>query len=117
MNIINERKDNDKEVHSKALLLAETSESPSPRAAAAEPSPRAAASFVVPDAVLPTTDDEEDDFEVAIGLGVYDDMTLTTRVGSAGAACTAGMADAGHEGAQHMLRPIHLERAAMTSQA
>ncbi len=66
MHIIKEWKDDEKEVHSKALLLVEIFESP--RAAVAEPSPRAAEGFIGPEAVLPATDDDDDDFEVAISL-------------------------------------------------
>jgi hypothetical protein len=64
MYIIKDMKDDEKEVHSKALLLTETSESL--LAAAAEPLPRAVAAFVMPEAVLPTTNNVADDFEVAI---------------------------------------------------
>ncbi len=62
--VLEERQDDGKVIHSKALLLAET---PPP---AAEPrlSPRdKAQAFIVPEAVLPT-DDEDDDFPGNIRL-------------------------------------------------
>ncbi len=57
-------KDNEKVVHSKALLLAET---PHPRAV---PSKRAALTgLVLPEARMPSDDD--DDFEIAISFSVW----------------------------------------------
>ena len=70
MRVLDEMKDDEKLIHSKASLLAENEKAPSPRA---EPSPRAApARRVLPEAVLPTDDEEEsDDFEVSIRFGVW----------------------------------------------
>jgi hypothetical protein len=68
MRVLEERQDDEKVIHSKAVLLAET---PLP-AAEAGPSQRdKAAAFIVPEARLPTDDDEDDDFEVAFGFGLW----------------------------------------------
>ncbi len=68
MRVLEERKDDEKVIHSKARLLAETP----PPAAEAGPSQRdKAADFIVPEAVFPTDDDEDDDFEVTFGFGLW----------------------------------------------
>ncbi len=55
-------------IHSKALLLAETP----PQAAEVGPSPRdKAVAFIVPEAVLTTDDDEDDDFQVTFSFGLW----------------------------------------------
>ncbi len=66
--VLEERQDDDKVIHSKALLLVETQ----PPAAEAGPSPRnKAAAFIVPEAVLPSGDDEDDDFQVTFSFGLW----------------------------------------------
>ncbi len=68
--VLKERHDDEKVIHSKALLfkLAETP----PPAAEAAPSPRdKAAAFIVPEAVLPVDDDEDDDFQVTFSFGLW----------------------------------------------
>ncbi len=66
--VLEERQDDEKVIHSKALLLAETS----PPAAEARPSPRdKAAAFIVPEAELPTDDDGNDDFQVTFSFGLW----------------------------------------------
>jgi hypothetical protein len=68
MRVLEERQDDEKVIHSRALLLAETQ----PPAAEAGPSQRdKAAAFIVPEARLPTDDDEDDDFEVTFGFGLW----------------------------------------------
>jgi hypothetical protein len=80
--VLEERQDDEKVIHSKALLLAETP----PQAAEAGPSPRdKAAAFIVPEAVLPTYDDKDDDFQVTSAL-VYGAIALTPHVGCTGSA-------------------------------
>ncbi len=65
--VLKERREDEKVIHSKALFLAETP----PPAAEAGPSPRdKAAPFFVPEAVLPTDEDEDDDFQVAFCFGL-----------------------------------------------
>ncbi len=65
--VLEERQDDEKVIHSKALLLAETL----PPAAEAGPSPRdKAVAFIVPEAVLPTDDNEDDDFQVTFCFGL-----------------------------------------------
>ncbi len=67
--VLEERQDDEKVIHSKAVLLAET---PPPPAAEAGPSPRDKAdAFVVPEAVLPTDDDEDDNFQVTFCFGLW----------------------------------------------
>ncbi len=64
--VLDERQD-EKVIHSKALLLAETP----PPAAGQGPSPRdKAAAFIVPEAVL-LTNDEDNDFQVTFGFGLW----------------------------------------------
>ena len=66
MRILEKRQDDEKVIHSKALA-----ETPPP-AAEAGPSPRdKAAAFIVPEAVLPTDDDEDDDFQVTFSFGLW----------------------------------------------
>ena len=66
--VLEERQDDEKVIHSKALLLAETL----PPAAEAGPLPRdKTAAFIVPEAVLPTDDDEDDDFQVTFSFGLW----------------------------------------------
>jgi hypothetical protein len=61
--VLEERQDDEKVIHSKALFFAETQ----PLAAEAGPSPRDKdAAFIVPEAVLPSDDDEDGDFQVTI---------------------------------------------------
>jgi hypothetical protein len=65
--VLKERQYDEKVIHSKALLLAETQ----PPAAEAGPSPREKAeAFIVPEAVLPTDDDNDDDFQVTISFSL-----------------------------------------------
>ncbi len=66
--VLEERQDDEKVIHSKAVLLAETP----PPAAEAGPSPRdKAEAFIVPEAVLPTDDYENDDFQVTFCFGLW----------------------------------------------
>jgi hypothetical protein len=66
--VLEERQDDEKVIHSNALLLAKTP----PPAAEAGPSPRdKAAVFVVPEAVLPSNDDEDDDFQVTFTFSLW----------------------------------------------
>ncbi len=90
--VLNERQDNEKVIHSKALLLAEMP----PQAAEAGPSQRdKVAAFIVPEAVLPTNE-EDDDFQVAFSFSLWCHNT-DSRVGSAGSGnpAHATMAGAG----------------------
>ncbi len=65
--VLEERQDNEKVIHSKALLLAETP----PPAAEAGPSLRdKAAAFIIPEAV-PPTDDEDNDFQVTFSFSLW----------------------------------------------
>jgi hypothetical protein len=65
--VLEERQDDEKVIHSKALLLAETP----PPAAEPAPSPRdKAAALIVPEAVLPT-DDEDENFQVTLGFSPW----------------------------------------------
>ncbi len=71
--VLEGRQDDEKVIHSKAVLLAET---PQPPAAEAGPSPRdKAAAFIVPEAVLPTDDDDNDDFQVTFCFGLWCNCT------------------------------------------
>ncbi len=66
--VLEERQDDEKVIHSKALLSVETP----PPAAEAGPSPRdKPAAFIVPEAVFPTDDDEDDDFQVTFSFGLW----------------------------------------------
>jgi hypothetical protein len=73
---LEERQDDEKEIHSRAGLLAET---PTP-AAEAGPSPRGKA-LIVPEALLPTEDEDsdEDDFQVTFGYGLWCHCTDASR--------------------------------------
>ncbi len=74
---LEEREDDEKMIHSKAGFLAET---PTP-AAEAGPSPRGKA-LIVPEAVLPTDDEDndEDDFQVTFGFGLWYHSTDSASV-------------------------------------
>ncbi len=66
--VLEERQGDEKVIHSKAVLLAETP----PPAAEAGPSPRdKAAALIVPEAVLRTDDDEDNDFQVTFGFSLW----------------------------------------------
>ncbi len=66
--VLGERQYDEQVIHSKALLLAETP----PPAAEAGPSPRDRdAAFIVPEAVLPSDDNEDDDFQVTFKFGLW----------------------------------------------
>ncbi len=74
--VLEERQDDEKVIHSKVLLLAETpppaEEAGPPPAAEAGPSPRDKdAAFIVPVAVLPSDDDEDDDFQVKFSISLW----------------------------------------------
>ena len=92
--VLDELKDDEKQIHYKALLLAETAEPIDMTSPRAELSPRTAPTapkpLIVPAPVMPTddegNDDDDDDFAVAICFRVCGAMTLT-RVGPAGSAC------------------------------
>jgi hypothetical protein len=73
---LEERQDDEKVIHSRAGLLAET---PTP-AAEAGPSPRGKA-LIVPEALLPTEDEDsdEDDFQVTFGYGLWCHCTDASR--------------------------------------
>ncbi len=64
--VLEERQDNEKVIHSKALLFAET---PPPAAEAGLSLRDKAVAFIVPEAVLPT-DDEDDDFQVIFSFSL-----------------------------------------------
>jgi hypothetical protein len=65
--VLEERQDDENVINSKAWLFAETL----PPAADAGPSPRdKAATFIVPEAVLPT-DDEDDNFQVIFSFSLW----------------------------------------------
>ena len=76
MRVLEERKDDEKVIHSRAVLLAETP----PPAAEAGPSQRDKA-LIVPEAVLPTDDEDndEDDFQVIFGFGLWCHCTDASR--------------------------------------
>jgi hypothetical protein len=66
--VLEERQDDEKVIHSKALNLAEMP----PPAAEAGPSPRDKdAAFIVPEAVLPSDDDEDGDFQVTFSFSLW----------------------------------------------
>jgi hypothetical protein len=65
--VLEERQDYAKVIHSKALLLAETL----PPAAEAGPSPQDKAAFIVPEAVLPTDDNNYNNFQVTFSFGLW----------------------------------------------